>query len=117
MSPLGISGQQTVETRESPQAKMWGLGTRGTAGCRQNGQGTDVKRAKQPRLQQPLKATKKTPQRRRRIQRQEENSEEQSPRTSWCRYRDALYSRSANPSPSAAGLYTCSLVRERLPKA
>lgn len=61
MSPLGIFGQQTVETRESPQAKMWGLGTRGTAGCRQNGQGTDVKRAKQRRLQQPLKATKKKP--------------------------------------------------------
>lgn len=48
MSPLGISGQQTLEIRESPQAKMWGLGTAacGTAGCRQNGQGTNVKRTK-----------------------------------------------------------------------
>ena len=50
MSPLGISGQKTLEIKESLQAKMWGLGTaaRGTAGCRHNGQGTDAKRTKEP---------------------------------------------------------------------
>ena len=81
---LGPSGQRTLQTRESPQAKTWALGTGGPAGCRQNGQGTDVDRAKQHLLQQPLKGTQKQPRRSR--QRREENPEEQSPRVPTCRH-------------------------------